>query len=75
MNGLKNNQSQYDEKLIARAALGPMTAKEIAAIMGVDDATEAVRRLKYRKRINIEKVGKVPGRTNSSYLYHVEIGD
>jgi hypothetical protein len=69
--GLKNNESHYDEELFARASSGPMTAKEIAAIMRLDNAPDAVKRLQYRKHINIEIVGKVPGRTKSSNLYSI----
>ena len=70
---MRNNQSQYDDRLAARAARGPMTAKEIAEIMGIEHAPTAIKRLRYRKRVKIEVVGQVPSKTRPCNLYAVEL--
>lgn len=72
---LRNNQSRYDERLFARAAKGPMTAKEIAAIMGVDHAPDAVKRLRHRKHVSVEIVGRSPTRTRPCNLYLIDTAD
>lgn len=60
----------YDEALLDRAAQGPMTGKEVAAIMDVNEAV-AVSNLRSRKGFVITTVGRKAGQGRAC-LYRIE---
>lgn len=61
-----------DHALRERAALGPMTAKEIAALTGRSSGSRAVKNLRARKGVSVVIAGKQrQANTRSHYLYTV----